>query len=130
MCHREKNCIINKMTRNRCQYCRLQKCFAVGMSKECEFTTQTIRCTNRLFRILCKLFKHFFFILINSCYALKHIMAIYFLGDMLLSRVAKAEYSPHTHPISPSCIAHQLSPSITKSKDCLYGLGLCSCQKD
>ena len=35
-CHREKNCIINKVTRNRCQYCRLQKCLEVGMSKECE----------------------------------------------------------------------------------------------
>ncbi|KAK7805694.1 hypothetical protein U0070_009843 [Myodes glareolus] len=35
-CHRDKNCIINKVTRNRCQYCRLQKCFEVGMSKECE----------------------------------------------------------------------------------------------
>ncbi|XP_056153919.1 retinoic acid receptor beta-like [Lampris incognitus] len=34
-CHRDKNCIINKVTRNRCQYCRLQKCFSVGMSKEC-----------------------------------------------------------------------------------------------
>ncbi|KAM6967561.1 retinoic acid receptor beta-like, partial [Aplochiton taeniatus] len=33
-CHRDKNCIINKITRNRCQYCRLQKCFAAGMSKE------------------------------------------------------------------------------------------------
>ncbi|XP_071388890.1 retinoic acid receptor beta-like isoform X3 [Centroberyx affinis] len=33
-CHRDKNCIINKITRNRCQYCRLQRCFAVGMSKE------------------------------------------------------------------------------------------------
>ncbi|XP_018605782.2 retinoic acid receptor beta-like isoform X2 [Scleropages formosus] len=33
-CHRDKSCIINKVTRNRCQYCRLQKCFAVGMSKE------------------------------------------------------------------------------------------------
>ncbi|XP_053068011.1 retinoic acid receptor alpha isoform X4 [Acinonyx jubatus] len=33
-CHRDKNCIINKVTRNRCQYCRLQKCFEVGMSKE------------------------------------------------------------------------------------------------
>ncbi|XP_056141663.1 retinoic acid receptor beta-like [Lampris incognitus] len=33
-CHRDKNCIINKTTRNRCQYCRLQRCFAVGMSKE------------------------------------------------------------------------------------------------
>ncbi|RXM93343.1 Retinoic acid receptor gamma [Acipenser ruthenus] len=26
-CHRDKNCQINKVTRNRCQYCRLQKCF-------------------------------------------------------------------------------------------------------
>ncbi|XP_075068451.1 retinoic acid receptor beta isoform X5 [Mixophyes fleayi] len=34
-CHREKNCVINKVTRNRCQYCRLQRCFEVGMSKEC-----------------------------------------------------------------------------------------------
>lgn len=40
-CHREKNCIINKVTRNRCQYCRLQKCLEVGMSKECEYTCLT-----------------------------------------------------------------------------------------
>lgn len=40
-CHREKNCIINKVTRNRCQYCRLQKCLEVGMSKECEYTCHT-----------------------------------------------------------------------------------------
>jgi len=37
-CHRDKNCIINKVTRNRCQYCRLQKCFEVGMSKEGAFS--------------------------------------------------------------------------------------------
>ncbi|KAM3863776.1 retinoic acid receptor alpha-A-like [Diretmus argenteus] len=35
-CHREKVCVINKVTRNRCQSCRLQKCLDVGMSKECE----------------------------------------------------------------------------------------------
>lgn len=35
-CHRDKSCIINKVTRNRCQYCRLQKCLEVGMSRECE----------------------------------------------------------------------------------------------
>nr|BAN82614.1 retinic acid receptor-like protein [Reishia clavigera] len=33
-CHKDKNCPINKVTRNRCQYCRLQKCLAMGMSKE------------------------------------------------------------------------------------------------
>ncbi|KAK1794374.1 hypothetical protein P4O66_011261 [Electrophorus voltai] len=33
-CHREKSCVINKVTRNRCQYCRLHKCLEVGMSKE------------------------------------------------------------------------------------------------
>uniref|UniRef100_A0A667WLP3 Retinoic acid receptor beta n=1 Tax=Myripristis murdjan TaxID=586833 RepID=A0A667WLP3_9TELE len=33
-CHRDRNCIINKITRNRCQYCRLQRCLAVGMSRE------------------------------------------------------------------------------------------------
>ncbi|CAL1612334.1 unnamed protein product [Knipowitschia caucasica] len=33
-CHRERNCIINKISRNRCQYCRLQRCFSAGMSRE------------------------------------------------------------------------------------------------
>ncbi|POI33053.1 hypothetical protein CIB84_003195 [Bambusicola thoracicus] len=43
-CHRDKNCVINKVTRNRCQYCRLQKCFEVGMSKECKLSSETIYC--------------------------------------------------------------------------------------
>ncbi|MBN3274724.1 RARB protein, partial [Polyodon spathula] len=40
-CHRDKNCVINKVTRNRCQYCRLQRCFEAGMSKECERLAST-----------------------------------------------------------------------------------------
>lgn len=42
-CHRDKNCQINKVTRNRCQYCRLQKCFEVGMSKEGESSRVDVR---------------------------------------------------------------------------------------
>ncbi|KAM6039006.1 retinoic acid receptor gamma isoform 3-T3 [Chlamydotis macqueenii] len=33
-CHRDGNCQISKVTRNRCQFCRLQKCLEVGMSRE------------------------------------------------------------------------------------------------
>ncbi|KAL8579393.1 hypothetical protein ACOMHN_026758 [Nucella lapillus] len=32
-CFYNKNCEINMQTRNRCQYCRLQKCLALGMSR-------------------------------------------------------------------------------------------------
>ncbi|KAJ8267372.1 hypothetical protein COCON_G00125440 [Conger conger] len=33
-CPREQACVVNKVTRNRCQFCRLQRCFAAGMSRE------------------------------------------------------------------------------------------------
>ena len=33
VCRGSKNCDIDKNTRNRCQHCRLQKCFDVGMNK-------------------------------------------------------------------------------------------------
>ena len=32
-CFYNKNCEITILTRNRCQYCRLQKCLALGMSR-------------------------------------------------------------------------------------------------
>jgi len=35
-CRGNKECPITKHYRNRCQYCRLQKCLAVGMRSECE----------------------------------------------------------------------------------------------
>ena len=35
-CRGSRNCTIDKHTRNRCQYCRLQKCMATGMRKEGE----------------------------------------------------------------------------------------------
>jgi len=32
-CYYNKNCDITVLTRNRCQYCRLKKCLALGMSR-------------------------------------------------------------------------------------------------
>ncbi|VDK78967.1 unnamed protein product [Anisakis simplex] len=34
VCTGNKNCTIDKRFRSRCQYCRFQKCIAVGMVKE------------------------------------------------------------------------------------------------
>ena len=33
-CKADKSCVINKIQRNQCQYCRLQKCLACGMKQE------------------------------------------------------------------------------------------------
>lgn len=33
-CRDNRDCIIDKRQRNRCQYCRYQKCISVGMKKE------------------------------------------------------------------------------------------------
>nr|7XVN_A Chain A, Nuclear receptor ROR-gamma [Mus musculus]7XVN_B Chain B, Nuclear receptor ROR-gamma [Mus musculus]7XVN_C Chain C, Nuclear receptor ROR-gamma [Mus musculus]7XVN_D Chain D, Nuclear receptor ROR-gamma [Mus musculus] len=33
-CTRQQNCPIDRTSRNRCQHCRLQKCLALGMSRD------------------------------------------------------------------------------------------------
>ena len=33
-CREYQNCIINKQTRNQCQFCRFQKCLIAGMKRE------------------------------------------------------------------------------------------------
>ena len=43
-CARQKACLVDRVNRNRCQACRLQKCLALGMSrdgKEIFFCTHT-----------------------------------------------------------------------------------------
>ena len=37
-CPRQKNCVVDRVNRNRCQFCRLQKCMALGMSRDGELT--------------------------------------------------------------------------------------------
>ena len=36
-CRGSGECVINKHHRNRCQYCRLQRCMALGMKQDCEW---------------------------------------------------------------------------------------------
>nr|pir steroid hormone receptor family member CNR3 - Caenorhabditis elegans [Caenorhabditis elegans]AAA96983.1 steroid hormone receptor family member CHR3 [Caenorhabditis elegans] len=33
-CPRQKNCVVDRVNRNRCQYCRLKKCIELGMSRD------------------------------------------------------------------------------------------------
>ncbi|XP_077861578.1 retinoic acid receptor RXR-alpha-B isoform X1 [Saccoglossus kowalevskii] len=42
-CRDEKNCIVDKRQRNRCQYCRYQKCIAMGMRREGIVPTKNLR---------------------------------------------------------------------------------------
>lgn len=35
-CHRNNQCAVLRINRNRCQQCRLKKCIAVGMSRDGE----------------------------------------------------------------------------------------------
>lgn len=37
-CTKNQQCSILRINRNRCQYCRLKKCIAVGMSRDGEFS--------------------------------------------------------------------------------------------
>lgn len=45
-CSRQRNCLIDRTNRNRCQHCRLQKCLALGMSRDGKTCTQRKRSTH------------------------------------------------------------------------------------
>uniref|UniRef100_A0AAQ4R420 Nuclear receptor subfamily 2 group C member 1 n=1 Tax=Gasterosteus aculeatus aculeatus TaxID=481459 RepID=A0AAQ4R420_GASAC len=42
-CRSSGECAINKLHRNRCQYCRLQRCISLGMKQDCE----TVQCERK-----------------------------------------------------------------------------------
>lgn len=50
-CRDNKDCVIDKRQRNRCQYCRYQKCLAMGMKRE---GTADYREDRNLVTILCR----------------------------------------------------------------------------
>ncbi|RWS30791.1 ecdysone-induced protein 78C-like protein [Leptotrombidium deliense] len=37
-CLRDGKCLVIRLNRNRCQYCRFKKCLAVGMSRDCKYS--------------------------------------------------------------------------------------------
>ncbi|KAL0195782.1 hypothetical protein M9458_009354, partial [Cirrhinus mrigala] len=41
-CRGSGECVINKHHRNRCQYCRLQRCMALGMKQDCESKSDSV----------------------------------------------------------------------------------------
>ncbi|KAA0201934.1 hypothetical protein HAZT_HAZT012121, partial [Hyalella azteca] len=41
-CPRQKNCVVDRVNRNRCQYCRLQKCLQLGMSRDGELWVRNL----------------------------------------------------------------------------------------
>ena len=41
-CPRQKNCVVDRVNRNRCQFCRLQKCMALGMSRDGESSVPSL----------------------------------------------------------------------------------------
>ncbi|XP_013414373.1 ecdysone-induced protein 78C isoform X2 [Lingula anatina] len=42
-CLRDGKCLVIRLNRNRCQYCRFKKCLAVGMSRDCKSGKQYVR---------------------------------------------------------------------------------------
>lgn len=42
-CPRNKQCVVDRVNRNRCQYCRLQKCLKLGMSRDGKFDAYRFR---------------------------------------------------------------------------------------
>jgi hypothetical protein len=46
VCLADKNCPVDKRRRNRCQFCRFQKCLTVGMVKEGRFNVKSCSLIN------------------------------------------------------------------------------------
>ncbi|CAJ0944589.1 unnamed protein product [Ranitomeya imitator] len=62
-CSRDKNCVMSRKQRNRCQYCRLLKCLQMGMNRKVNlllFTTSTDVGKRNVAEILCpvRTFRH------------------------------------------------------------------------
>ncbi|KAG8231815.1 hypothetical protein J437_LFUL012309 [Ladona fulva] len=48
-CLRDGKCLVIRLNRNRCQYCRFKKCLAVGMSRDCKLRCPELLCYDATF---------------------------------------------------------------------------------
>nr|CAD2135124.1 unnamed protein product [Meloidogyne enterolobii] len=66
-CARQRNCIVDRVNRNRCQYCRLKKCIELGMSKDAvKFGRMIPNCDTKKWRVFSFFLSSKFNIFISS----------------------------------------------------------------
>ena len=53
-CRGNQDCEVTKHHRNRCQYCRLQKCLAMGMRSDCKYTNETF--SSNFYTLCCNVY--------------------------------------------------------------------------
>ena len=68
-CRLSKDCDVNKNYRNRCQYCRLQKCLAMGMRSDSELIVDS----DEQYLIMNCSTKNYFDYTDTSCHEISHI---------------------------------------------------------
>lgn len=55
-CLRDGKCLVIRLNRNRCQYCRFKKCLAVGMSRDCKYNFCNFNLNSICSLVCCNLF--------------------------------------------------------------------------
>ena len=105
-CRGNRSCAIEKHTRNRCQYCRLQKCMATGMRKEGEKAAKFNFIGIGIVYIIvlssvCRLIKHYFSFILQQ-----------YKRNAPRQELNYKELAPHSHwGLQISTLSHQPSPT-------------------
>ncbi len=72
-CRGSGECVINKHHRNRCQYCRLQRCMTLGMKQDCESKSDSWPMTQivRLVREVCAVIRLMIFTFLQQLFSVR-----------------------------------------------------------